>query len=323
MDAEIIKSGAWKGHVALLFAHMIWGFMSPISKSVLLSGEVSAIALSTLRIGGGAFLFLIMGPLLPRSIAPREHIDRSDWPMIFLAGLVMIALNQGLFITGVAYTSPLDATVMATTTPIITLILATIFLSMPMTLLKVIGVAIGLGGALLLVFTGHTGSRELAPNPALGNTMVFVAQVCASIYYVFFMRLIRKYAPWTLMKWMFICAAVVYIPATYPWWSELRPLAMSTPVVLGIAYVVVLSTFLTYLLLPFAQRLLKPTVVSMYTYFQPVFSAALSAILGIAVFGVDKIIATVLILVGVGIVTRSPGPRIKPSADTVSGNGRS
>lgn len=284
---------------------MIWGCMAPISKHALLEGHLSGVALSAIRIAGGALLFVVMSYLLPRSVAPREHVLPADrWKMV-LAGLLMISFNQGLYITGLSFTSPLDATIMATMTPIATMILAALFLSMPITWLKAGGVALGLSGALLLVFS--QGGTRTAPNPLLGDSMCFVAQVCASIYYVFFKDIITRYAPWTLMKWMFISAAIYYVPLTYPWWSEVRFSELSADVWLSIAYIVVFATFFCYLLIPFAQRLLKPTVVSMYTYFQPVFSGLLSALLGIAVFGVEKVAATALIFTGVAFVTRSRG----------------
>lgn len=297
--------GAWRGHLAMLGANMIWGCMTPISKHALLEGHLTGVALSAIRIAGGALLFVVMGYLLPRSLAPREHVLPADrWKMV-LAGLLMISFNQGLYITGLSFTSPLDASIMATMTPIATMILAAIFLAMPITWLKAGGVAIALAGALLLVFS--QGGTRTAPNPLLGDTLCFIAQICASIYYVFFKDIITRYAPWTLMKWMFISAAIYYVPLTYPWWREVPFTELSTGVWLSIGYIIVFATFICYLLIPFAQRLLKPTVVSMYTYFQPVFSGLLSAVLGIALFGVEKIAATALIFTGVAFVTRSRG----------------
>ena len=113
-----LKTGVWKGHAAMLFANMVWGIMAPISKNVLLSGQVNSIALSALRIAGGALLFLIMGFILPKSVAPKEHVAPKDLFKMFLASVLMISCNQGLYIMGVGLTSPVDATVMCTITPI-------------------------------------------------------------------------------------------------------------------------------------------------------------------------------------------------------------
>ena len=296
----------------MLFGNMVWGIMAPISKNVMLSGLVSPIALSALRIAGAALVFFIMGFILPRSIAPREKVERGDYLKLFLASVLMISLNQGLYIMGVGLTSPVDATVMCTLTPIFTMILAAIIIAMPITWMKVAGVAIGLGGALLLVLSDTSSSAE-ASNPILGDMMCLGAQLCAALYYVLFRNMTRKYAPWTMMKWMFWFSALTYVPACFPWLREVDYAALPPFIWWSIAYIVVFSSFIAYLLIPFSQRLLKPTVVSMYTYFQPVFSALLATILGMSVFGVSKILATVLIFVGVAFVTRSRGDAPAPA----------
>lgn len=306
----MISRTAWKGHAAMLLANLIWGCMAPISKNVMLSGQISPVALSSIRIAGGALVFLLFSLILPESIAPKEKIEKNDYAKIFLAGILMIAFNQGLYITGIGFTSPVDSTVMSTMTPIFTMILAAIFLGMPITWMKISGIVAGLAGAITLILTSSQATYE-ASNPMLGDFMCFIAQICASIYYVFFKDIINKYAPWTIMKWMFLSAAAIYIPGTLPWLIKVDFLHLAPSIWLSIAYIVFFATFICYLMIPYAQRVLKPTAVSMYTYFQPAFSAMLSAALGIAAFGWDKIGATLLIFIGVGLVTQSRG--IEPS----------
>lgn len=302
----MISRSAWKGHAAMLLANLIWGCMAPISKNVMLSGQISPIALSSIRIAGGALVFLIFSYILPVSIAPKEKIEKADYAKIFLAGILMIAFNQGLYITGIGFTSPVDSTVMSTMTPIFTMILAAIFLGMPITWMKIAGIVTGLAGAITLILVSSQATYE-ATNPMLGDFMCFISQICASVYYVFFKDIINKYAPWTIMKWMFFSAAAIYIPGTMPWLIKVDFLHLDSSIWLSIAYIVFLATFICYLMLPYAQRLLKPTAVSMYTYFQPAFSAMLSAALGIAAFGWDKVGATILIFIGVALVTQSRG----------------
>jgi drug/metabolite transporter (DMT)-like permease len=290
----------------MLFGNMVWGIMAPISKNVMLSGLVSPIALSAIRILGAAIVFFIMGFFLPRSIAPREKVEKHDYFKLFLASVLMISLNQGLYILGVGLTSPVDATVMCTLTPIFTMILAAIFIAMPITWMKAAGVAIGLGGALLLVLS-DTNSTAESTNPILGDLMCLGAQLCAALYYVLFRDMTSKYAPWTMMKWMFWFSALTYVPICLPSLREVDYAALPAHIWWSIAYIIIFSSFIGYLLIPFSQRLLKPTVVSMYTYFQPVFAAILAAILGMSFFGPTKIFATILIFVGVAFVTRSRG----------------
>lgn len=306
-----ISASLWKGHVAMLFANMVWGIMSPISKTVLMSGLISPIALSAMRIAGGALLFWICSLLLPRSVVKREKVTPRDMLKIFMASLLIITSNQALYIIGIGFTSPIDSSVMSTITPIFTMIFAAIFISMPITWLKASGVALGLGGALMLVLSDPGGGTH-ASNQLLGDSLCLIAQVCAALYYVLFSGIITRYSAFTLMKWMFLFSAVTYVPCAIPWLVEVQFSAIGLNLWLSIAYIIVFATFLGYLLIPISQRVLKPTVVSMYNYFQPLTAALLTAILGIGQFGPMKVVATALIFAGVWFVTQSRGSSVKP-----------
>ncbi|MDE5857263.1 MAG: DMT family transporter, partial [Muribaculaceae bacterium] len=177
-------------------------------------------------------------------------------------------------------------------------------ISMPITWLKGLGVALGLGGALMMVL-GDQGSTEKAINPMFGNTMCLIAQLCAALYYVLFRNIINRYSPYTLMKWMFIASTVTFGLPLLPRLLSCNFAAFTPAIWWSIAYIIVFATFIGYLLIPFSQRLLKPTVISMYSYFQPVTSAILATVLGLATFGLIKIAATVLIFAGVFAVSRS------------------
>jgi drug/metabolite transporter (DMT)-like permease len=297
---------AWRGHLAMLLANIGWGIMSPVTKSVLNTGSITPIALSAIRIAGGASLFWLFTLLLPASMGTRQRVDRADIWKLVGASLLMIAANQGLYIIGIGFTSPIDSAVMSTLTPVFTLILAAIFIGMPITRLKAFGVVLGLTGALLMVLGG--GVNRQATNPALGDMLCMGAQLCAAVYYVTFIPLIQKYSPFTLMKWMFTISAVTYVPCTWPWLSQVEFSSLSATVVGELAYIIVVATFLSYLLIPYAQQYLKPTVMAMYNYFQPVASAVVTALLGVGVFGTTKIAATTLIFVGVYCVSRATTP---------------
>lgn len=298
---------AWKGHLAMLFANMVWGAMSPISKFVTDSG-VDGIALSAIRIAGGALIFLLFS-LLPSSIIKQEKVEKKDMLKLFLASILIISANQAMYIVGIGFTSPIDSSVMSTLTPVFTMIFAAIFISMPISFLKSIGVALGLGGALMLVFSGGNSDAEIsnASNPILGDSLCLIAQICAALYYVAFTGLINRYSAFTLMKWMYLFSAITYVPCTLPWLLEVD-FQTFTPEIWGaIAYIIIFASFIGYLLIPYSQKILKPTTVSMYTYFQPTTAAILTAIMGLGDFGPVKIVATGLIFIGVWFVSRSRG----------------
>lgn len=302
------EPAAWPGHIAMLIAAMLWGGMSPLAKDVMLTGNVSPIALTSIRVLGGALIFAL-ACLLPNRFTGNQRIRREDRWQIVVAGLIMVAINQSLYIIGVGYSTPVDAAVMTTMMPVATLILSAIFIAMPLSWMKVIGVALGLTGALLLALTGSHSSAEAGSNPILGDLLCLAAQFCAASYFVFFRKLITRYSSFALMSRMFIVSAICYVPFTLPWLLDVNWAAVSAVTWGELAYIILGATFLSYMLLPLAQRRLKPTTVSMYSYMQPVTAAALAAVMGTAVFGMDKALATVLIFVGVALVARSKGPR--------------
>lgn len=286
----------------MLLATIMWGAMAPIGKGVLEDGTLNGIALSIVRIGGGAILFLLFS-LFPKSITKDCKVERKDYFTLFLASIIMISANQGMFIIGIQYTSPVDTSVMCTLTPVFTLLLAAIFIGNPLTPLKVLGVVLGLSGALLMAFSNE--GNEIATNPLLGNSLCIFAQICAAIYYVFFLKIINKYPPFTIMKWMFLFSAITYIPVMLPFCNTIEWGGFDSSSLLSIAYIIIFPTFLAYLLIPFSQKILKPTVISSYAYLQPVVSSLLSFIMGFALFGWNRIFATALIFIGVYLVSFS------------------
>lgn len=280
------------------------GLMSPVSKSVMLTGCVTPLSLSAIRITGGAVLFWLFSLILPESVIKKEKIEKRDFIKIFFASVLIISFNQALFIIGIGFTNPVDASVMSTLTPIFTMVFAALFISEKITPLKTLGVILGTSGALMLTLYGVQPGRT-AINPVLGNSLCLIAQICAALYFVLFKDIIKKYSPYTLMKWLFLFSVVTYIPFTIPDLLKSDISEFTTVVYAEIAFIIVFPTFISYMLIPFSQKLLKPTVVSMYNYLQPVTSALLATVLGIAAFGPVKALSTALIFIGVWVVTQS------------------
>ena len=296
----------WSGHLLMVLATVMWGVLSPIAKEVLEHQIMSGLALSVVRIGGGTVLFLAFS-LLPKSVTGDCKVERRDYIKLFVASLLMITLNQGLFIIGIQYTSPVDTSVMCTMTPVFTLLLAAMFIGQRLTFLKVTGILLGLSGALIMAL--NTDTDEIAPNPLLGNILCILAQLCAAAYYVFFLKIINKYPAFTIMKWLFLFSALTYIPAVMPFTGEVVWSGIDTTTLLLLGYIVIFPTFIAYLIIPYAQRMLKPTVISAYAYLQPVVSTALASVMGLAIFGWTRIFATILIFMGVYLVSFSVSRR--------------
>lgn len=290
------------GHVAVLSANIMWGLMAPISKEALnyfASCGVSPTVLPAMRMIGATICFWLLS-----LITKREHVEKADMPLILLGGLLSVAFNQNLFICGIAFTSPVDASVVTTMLPIITMLLAAAILGEPITGLKAGGVAVGTAGAALLVMSNGEGLTFDASH-ALGDAMCLGAQLSFAFYLVLCKRVMGKYSPVTLMKWMFLSATVVTMPFSGPSLADIDYPSVPTAVWMEVAYVVFVGTVMTFFLVPIGQRLLRPTVVSSYNYVQPVVSAVASILLGLATFGWVKGLAVALVFSGVLMVSRS------------------
>ncbi|MDE6290946.1 MAG: DMT family transporter, partial [Muribaculaceae bacterium] len=137
------------------------------------------------------------------------------------------------------------------------------------------------------------------------NLLCLGAQLCAAIYYVGFEGIIKKYSPYSLMKWMFFISVLTYVPLCLPDMARIDYASLTGEVWAGLAFIITIPTFFGYLMIPLAQRSLKPTVVSAYSYLQPVFAAIVAVMMSVGDFGWSKAIATLLIFVGIYLVNRS------------------
>ncbi len=297
-----MDKGKLKGHAALWVANIVWGLNAPICKSVLVSesnpGGVDPFALSAYRMVGACLLFWTASLFLP-----RERVSRRDMAALFFASVFGIQLNQMLFLWGLSLTSPIDSSIIATIVPVLTMVLATVFLREPITWLKSGGVALGCFGALLLVALSRHGGGQASS--VMGDALCIVSAVSYAVYLTAFRDTIVKYSPVTTMKWMFLfaavsAAAIYYRPLAGVDYGALEPATWG-----GIGYVVVCSTFVSYLMVPVGQRFLRPTVVSMYNYVQPVVAVVFTVLVGLDTFGPAKGLAAACVFAGVWLVTKS------------------
>lgn len=286
------------GHLAMLAANVMWGLMSPVAKIVFATGVVAPMVMVDFRVAGAALLFWITSLFLP-----KEHVPGGDILRLFGAGMLGILLNQGCFILGVSLTSPGEASLVTTTMPMWVMLLAWLILREPITLKKAAGIAAGAAGAIILI--AGSGVRAYGTNPALGDVIVLCAQLSYALYLTLYRNFIRKYTLVTLMKWMFLSASVVGLPAGIKWLVATDWLAISAIEWSGIAYVVICATFLAYVCIMIGQKNLRPTLVGMYNYVQPIVATLTGICLGLDRFTPLKALAIVLIFSGVWLVTIS------------------
>ncbi|MBR4439979.1 MAG: EamA family transporter [Bacteroidales bacterium] len=285
------------GHAAMLVANIIWGFMAPVSKYVMNFESVSSFAVTGFRVAGACVLFWITSLFLN-----NEKVERKDKIRLLFASLLAVMFNQGMFVTGVSLTSPVDASVITTFLPVVTMVISAIILSEPITFLKVGGIVLGISGALILILTAAASNSG---SNIWGDLCCICAQFSFAFYVVLFKDLVAKYSPITIMKWMFLFATLIFVPFLVPDMAAVDYSTLPSSALWGIAQIVVGGTFICYFLIPVGQHRLRPTVVVMYNYVQPLVATSAAIAVGMDTFSIYKIIAALLIFAGVFVVTQS------------------
>ena len=293
-----------KGHLSMLGANCMWGLMSPISKFVMMAGVVSPLVVTDMRITGAMILFWVAS-----FFQKPEHVGHKDLARLFGAALLGIVLNQGCFIFGVSLSSPGDASIITTSMPLWAMLLAAFILKEPITGKKVLGIAAGACGALMLIMGSGSHVKNMASAgddyAIWGDLLVLSAQFCYALYIVVYKDFVNKYSLITIMKWMFTYAFICVIPFSagdlmQTVWSQL-----SWTEIMGLTYIVVCATFLSYMFIVVGQKILRPTVAGMYNYVQPLVACIVAVIWGMDTFNWIKAVAIVLIFSGVYLVTAS------------------
>lgn len=298
-----MKNQSLKGHASMFGANVMWGLMSPIAKFVMLSGAVTPLVVTDLRIGGAMLLFWFAS-----LFQKPEHVNHKDLALLFGASLLGITLNQGSFIFGVSLSSPADASIITTSMPLWAMLLAAWILKEPITGKKVLGIAVGACGALLLILGGHTATGqqgEGGSSPMLGDMLVLFAQLSYALYMVLYKNFLNKYSLITIMKWMFTYSFICILPFSKNDLAAVDWMAIQPEVAAGLAFIVLGGTFFSYMLVVVGLKKLRPTVAGMYNYVQPVVASTVAVIWGMASLNLAKGLAVVLIFGGVYLVTAS------------------
>jgi drug/metabolite transporter (DMT)-like permease len=184
-------------------------------------------------------------------------------------------------------------------------VLAFVILREPITLKKAGGILLGASGALILVMSSSSTNAGKGANPMLGDLLVLIAQLSYALYLTLYRNFIRKYSLVTMMKWMFTFAAIILIPFSASSIASLQWSLITPENIAGIAYVVICGTFISYICIMIGQKNLRPTLVGMYNYVQPIVASLVGVYLGLDRFTPLKIFAVILIFSGVYLVAIS------------------
>lgn len=286
------------GHLCMAAACAIWGLMAPLGKDAMIHG-IPGLEMVTFRVAGAMICFWIAS-----LFTKKEKVERKDMLKLFGAGMFAIVFNQCNYTVGLSLTSPVNASIVTTTLPFTTMLLAFFLLGEPITGKKALGVLIGAAGAILLI-TASVASADGKAGSLKGDLMCMLAQCSFAVYLTLFKQTISKYSVITCMKWMITFATIVILPFTFGKVAALPWTEISVKTYLEAAFVVVGGTFLAYIFSIHAQKLLRPTVIAMYNYVQPIVACGVSVFAGLAVFGWRQALAVVLVFSGVYLVNQS------------------
>ena len=289
-------------HLCMFAACAIWGLMAPVGKDAMTHG-IDGVSMVSFRVAGGALLFW-----LASLFVRREHVPARDVLKFAGAAVFGLVCNQCCFTIGLSLTSPGNASICTTSMPIFAMLLSFVILREPLTAKKVGGVLVGCAGAVILILTSmaHADSRV---GDLRGDVLVLGAQLSYALFLSLFNGFIKKYSVFTVNKWMFLWATVIVWPFSAGHvaqidWAAIEPVTWAET-----SYVVVLGTFVGYILVVNAQKVLRPTVIATYNYVQPLVSVTVSLLMGLGVLKWSQGLAVVLVFTGVWMVTKSKSKR--------------
>lgn len=285
-------------HASLLVANIIFGLGVPITK-LLLDNWVSPMAWMATRCIGAAVIFWAVSLFMP-----KEKVPIKDLFVIMIGGLIGFLVSQTFTAWAIDYSTPAYVSFIGTLTPVMTMVCAALFIGERISGRGLVGVVIGIIGAMLMVVMNWQGGA--GKNDVLGIAFALLSLLTWAIYLIITRKVSAKYSAVTQMKWIFLVSSVAILPFS---WSDLAHSTLYSSAwqwsgVLEMAYIVVLATVVGFFAIPFASRYLKATTVSVYTNLQPILASFVAIALGQDLLTWDKPVALILVLLSAYMVSK-------------------
>jgi drug/metabolite transporter (DMT)-like permease len=287
---------------ALFIVNLLYGINYVVAKG-LMPGVIGPSGFILLRVAGANLLFW------PVWLIKRERVAWADAGRLVLCGVSGVAINQLMFFHGLMRTSPVHASIIMVATPILVLVLSGVLIGERITPNKALGVALGAVGALMLIFLGS--GKEAGPS-MLGDLFILINASSYAVFLVVMKPLMSKYSAVTVMAWCFLVGSVIVVPFGLHEFGAVNWSALSASEVGGLVFVVVMVTFVAYLLNTWALRVVQPSVAGTFIYLQPVLAlvAAYVMVGGDLGLGWPQFASAVCIFLGVWLVGKRPKDRI-------------
>ncbi len=289
-------SKSTSAHIALLFCNIVWACDYPFYNLVL--GRY----ISPLAMVSASLVIAAIWSLIPLFWEKSERVAPVDRLKIFGAAMLIGVARKLCMMFGLAHTSPIDGSIISTSTPLIVLFLSVIVGIERLSKMKVLGLLMGMAGAIAIIVSSNIGSH--ANSGVEGNLLIFVSACVSAAYMVWFKHLVGKYRVTTLLRWIYCSSAIVMLPIGAHDIITTDLSAMDTGIILASLFVLIVPTYLPNLLLNYSLKFVAPTTTSIYSYIQPVVAIILAVAMGLDKPHLDTLFFAVVIFIGVGLVVR-------------------
>lgn len=288
------------GHLACFIAYSIFGINIIVCKDLMGGHLISPMAIFCFRSIGAGLLFWLLSFFLP-----TEKIERKDYVKIFGASVLGFFLTQITFLIAIPDITPMDCSIVSAISPILTMFIAAFALKEPITMRKTGGVALSFFGIIFLILNSVSVSDSSRQTSIMGILLIIANCLSFSLYLGLFKPLIARYSVVTFMKWIFLFSTLFSLPFAGKEILTFDYSTLSATYVSELAYLIICATFVTYFLIPVGQKRIRPTLVSMYSYVQPIIATTISICLGMDTLGWQKILAALMVFSGVMMVNFS------------------
>lgn len=287
-----------KGNL-LMFVSKTFSGLNQNALRFLLPNWMSAQTGVLLRLGFGTIFFVVFECFVRRKFTLPKW---KDVALLMLAGLVFVFGYMFFLLEGLSYTTPISSSIFISLQPIFAFIICLFIKTEKATWKKIIGMVIGLGGALLCVLTQH--SSAIATDPVKGNLFCLCGAFMYACYLITEKKFIPTYGSAMVSALTFgggAIGAIVLVIIT-GWHADVFHQSLFSTPMLVLLFVLIFPTALGYLLQDFALKLLPATVVALYGDLILIVSAIASYILGQDTFSWFQILAILLMLGSVYLV---------------------
>lgn len=288
------------GHIACFTAYAIFGVNIIVCKDLTSGHLISPIGIFTLRSLGAGLMFWILSLFLP-----AEKVEKKDYLKILAAAFLGYFVTQLTFLVAIPDVTPMHCSIISSMSPIYTMFIAAVVLKEPLSWKKAGGVVLSLCGILFLIFNNASGTSGVSESKLSGIFLMFLNSLSFSLYLGIFKPVIAKYSVVTFMKWIFLFSALMSLPLSLREVASLEWTRIPATQMWELGFLIVFATLVSYFLIPFGQKRIRPTLVSMYSYIQPIIATIISIILCMDILTWQKLMAALMVFAGVFIVSRS------------------